>query len=74
MGGLSFFILYTYRYETAQSNAALLLEDGTCGNLAEDDCLQLAIRYYRHASKQGNPESSLKVGDAYYYGKVREVK
>jgi SEL1 protein len=56
-------------YEVAQSNAALLLEEGTCGLLSSSlACQALAVRYYRHASKQGNAEASLKVGDAYYYG------
>eukprot|EP00624_Nannochloropsis_granulata_P005394 evm.model.NODE_38125_length_9451_cov_24.548725.3 len=56
-------------YEVAQSNAALLLEEGTCGLLSSPlACQALAVRYYRHASRQGNAEASLKVGDAYYYG------
>jgi len=56
-------------YEVAQSNAALLLEEGTCGLLSSSlACQALAIRYYRHASRQGNADASLKVGDAYYYG------
>ena len=48
----------------------MILEDGTCATLNAIDCQLLAIRYYRLASKQGNPEASLKVGDAYYYGKA----
>ncbi|EWM24304.1 protein sel-1 [Nannochloropsis gaditana] len=55
-------------YEVAQSNAALLLEEGTCGMLSPTACQALAVRYYRHASRQGNAEASLKVGDAHYYG------
>jgi TPR repeat protein len=59
-----------HRYEVAQSNAAMLLEQGVCGVLSPLQCERLALRYYKHASKQGNAEASLKVGDAYYYGKV----
>jgi SEL1 protein len=58
-------------YEVAQANAAVLLEDQqTCGQLAPVACQRLAVRYHRHASKQGNAEASLKVGDAYYYGRA----
>ncbi len=58
-------------YEVAQANAAVLLEDEqTCGQLGPVACQRLAVRYHRHASKQGNAEASLKVGDAYYYGRA----
>lgn len=58
-------------YEVAQANAAVLLEDeGVCGLLPPLQCQRLAVRYHRHASKQGNAEASLRVGDAYYYGRA----
>lgn len=58
-------------YEVAQANAAVLLEEeGACGLLSPLACQRLAVRYHRHASKQGNAEASLRVGDAYYYGRA----
>ena len=69
LGALLLYIhLAEIGYEVAQSNAAVLLEEGTCGALEPLACQALSVRYYRHASKQGNAEASLKVGDAYYYG------
>ena len=67
---LNYIYLAEIGYEVAQSNAAFLLEEGLCGELNPTDCQRLAVRYYRLASKQNNAEASLKVGDAYYYGKA----
>jgi TPR repeat protein len=55
----------------AQWNAGLLLESHVCLHLTPLACQRLSFRYFTHASKQGNADASLKVGDAWYYGKVR---
>jgi len=65
-------------YEAAQSNAAWLEERARCGgdgggsggdtDNASSPCMRRALRFYMHASKQGNAEASLRVGDYYYYG------
>ena len=57
--------------EIAQVNAAFLLEQGTCLGLDSTDCHRAAVRYWKAAAAVGNAEACLRVGDFYYYGKLR---
>jgi len=57
--------------ERAQVNAAFLLEQGTCLGLSSTDCHKASVRYWKAAAAIGNAEASLRVGDFYYYGKLR---
>ncbi|CAB9508547.1 sel-1 homolog 1 [Seminavis robusta] len=57
--------------EIAQVNAAFLLEQGTCLGLSSTDCHKASVRYWKAAAAAGNPEACLRVGDFYYYGKLR---
>lgn len=67
-------------YEAAQSNAAWILErynsDGAClgqnGICTDLERHRRAHTLWRFASMQGNEHAALLLGDAYYYGKVRE--
>ena len=57
--------------ERAQVNAAFLLEQGTCLGLSHTDCHKASVRYWKAAAAVGNAEACLRVGDFYYYGKLR---
>ena len=57
--------------EVAQVNAAFLLEQGTCLGLSSTDCHKASVRYWKAAAAAGNAEACLRVGDFYYYGKLR---
>jgi TPR repeat protein len=57
--------------EIAQVNAAFLLEQGTCLGLDSTDCHRAAVRFWKAAAAVGNAEACLRVGDFYYYGKLR---
>ena len=56
----------------AQVNAAFLLEEGHCLGLSHLQCMKASVRLWRAAARMGNEEASLKVGDFYFYGKLRE--
>ena len=61
--------------ETAQLNAAFLMEKGTCPGLSNPvDCAKAAVRLYKAAAERGQGEACLRVGDFYYYGKLREQR
>eukprot|EP00977_Amphora_coffeiformis_P028998 scaffold38210_cov191-Amphora_coffeaeformis.AAC.11 len=58
--------------ETAQINAAFLLERGECPGLANSvDCAKAAVRLWKAAAERGQREASLRVGDFYYYGRLQ---
>ena len=58
--------------ETAQINAAFLLERGECPGLSNSvDCAKAAVRLWKAAAERGQPEASLRVGDFYYYGRLQ---
>ena len=57
--------------ELAQSNAAFLLEQGTCLGMDSLSCASASLRMWKASARQGNAEASLKVGDFHYYGKHR---
>lgn len=57
--------------DVAQVNAAFLLEQGTCLGLSPTDCHKASARYWKAAAAVGNAEACLRVGDFYYYGKLR---
>lgn len=57
--------------ESAQVNAAFLLEQGECLGMDPIACMQGSARLLKAASKRGDTEASLRVGDMYYYGKLR---
>ena len=54
-----------------QVNAAFLLERGTCLGLSPSDCAKASVRLWKAASARGNTEACLRVGDFYYYGRLR---
>ena len=57
--------------ETGQVNAAFLLEQGHCLGMARDSCTRASVRLWRAAARQGNLEACLRVGDYYYYGRMK---
>ncbi|KAL3913630.1 MAG: hypothetical protein SGILL_006412 [Bacillariaceae sp.] len=56
---------------TAQVNAAFLLEQGVCLGLSPSDCAKASVRLWKAAAERGNAEACLRVGDFYYYGRLR---
>lgn len=56
----------------AQVNAAYLLEEGHCLGMNHLQCMKASVRLWRAAAKMGHEEACLKVGDFYFYGKLRE--
>lgn len=54
-----------------QLNAAFLLERGICLGLNPSDCAKAAVRLWKVAADQGSAEACLRVGDFYYYGRLR---
>jgi TPR repeat protein len=57
-----------------QLNAAFLLERGTCLGLSPTDCATASVRLWKAASARGNAEACLRVGDFYYYGRLRSTE
>jgi SEL1 protein len=60
--------------ETGQVNAAFLLEQGHCFGLTRDSCTRASVRLWRAAARQGNLEACLRVGDYYYYGRMKNSR
>lgn len=58
--------------EIGQVNAAFLLEQGYCLGMTTKACTHASIRFWRAAARQGNLEACLRVGDFYYYGRMKE--
>lgn len=56
----------------AQVNAAFLLEQGHCLGMNRSECLKASVRMWRAAAQQGDEEASLRVGDFYFYGRLRD--
>ena len=56
--------------ELAQSNAAWLMERGHCLGLDEFACANASVRMWKAASRQGNSEANIRVGDFHYYGRL----
>jgi len=56
----------------AQVNAAFLLEQGFCLGMNRLNCMKASVRMWRAAARQGDEEACLRVGDFYYYGRLRE--
>ena len=54
-----------------QVNAAFLLERGTCLGLSPEDCAKASVRLWKAAASLGSAEACLRVGDFYYYGRLR---
>lgn len=59
--------------ETGQVNAAFLLERGHCLGMTRDSCTRASVRLWRAAARQGNLEACLRVGDYYYYGRMKKA-
>ena len=57
-----------------QANAAFLLERNVCLHLSPQDCAKASVRLWKAAANQGIAEASLRVGDFYYYGRLRSDK
>lgn len=57
-----------------QMNAAFLLERGTCLGLSQTDCAKASLRMWKAAAARGSAEACLRVGDFYYYGRLRGEK
>ncbi len=58
-------------HENSQVNAAFLLQQGKCLSLNPQQCASASLRLWK-AAVQTNPEAALRVGDMYYYGKLRD--
>lgn len=58
--------------DLAQLNAAFLLEQGECLGLDRLSCAKAALRLWKAAADAGHVEASLRVGDFYYYGRLRD--
>jgi TPR repeat protein len=58
----------------AQANAAFLLERGVCLDLKPKDCAKASVRLWKAAAARGHAEASLRVGDFYYYGRMRSSR
>ena len=58
--------------EVGQVNAAFLLEQGYCFGMTRSDCTRASVRLWRAAARQGNLEACLRVGDFYYYGRMKK--
>ncbi|KAL7462458.1 hypothetical protein ACHAXS_002842 [Conticribra weissflogii] len=58
--------------EVGQINAAFLLERGHCLGMTVEECTRASIRLWRAAARQGNVEACLRVGDFYYYGRMKK--
>lgn len=56
----------------AQVNAAFLFEQGFCLGMSRLNCMKASVRMWRAAARQGDEEACLRVGDFYYYGRLRE--
>ncbi len=56
----------------AQVNAAFLLEQGVCLGMNRLNCMRASVRMWRAAARSGDEEACLRVGDFYYYGRLRE--
>ncbi|CAJ1961517.1 unnamed protein product [Cylindrotheca closterium] len=54
-----------------QVNAAFLLEQGVCLGLGMADCAKASVRLWKAAADRGNAEACLRLGDFYYYGRLR---
>eukprot|EP00980_Cylindrotheca_fusiformis_P030149 scaffold24461_cov108-Cylindrotheca_fusiformis.AAC.1 len=54
-----------------QVNAAFLLEQGVCLGLGPSECAKASVRLWKAAADRGNAEACLRVGDFYYYGRLR---
>lgn len=57
-----------------QVNAAFLMERGICLGLDAASCAKASVRLWKVAAARGNPEACLRVGDFYYYGRLRGNK
>jgi len=57
--------------EIGQVNAAFLLEQGYCLGMTTSACTHASVRLWRAAARQGNLEACLRVGDFYYYGRMK---
>ncbi|KAG7369158.1 Sel1 repeat-containing protein [Nitzschia inconspicua] len=57
-----------------QVNAAFLMERGVCLGLNPADCAKASVRLWKAAAARGNAEACLRVGDFYYYGRLRGKK
>lgn len=55
-------------YEVAQSNAALLLEEGVLSVVPESEFHSRALLLWKRSANQGSTSSRVKLGDYYYYG------
>jgi len=58
-------------HEISQVNAAFLLEQRVCLLLNPQECAAASLRLWK-AAVQSNPEAALRVGDMYYYGRLRD--
>ncbi|GKY96620.1 hypothetical protein MPSEU_000621600 [Mayamaea pseudoterrestris] len=57
--------------DLAQLNAAFILEQGECLGMNRVDCAKASVRLWKAAATRGHAEASLRVGDFYYYGRLR---
>lgn len=58
--------------DLAQQNAAFLLEQGECLGMTRIDCAKASVRLWKAAAARGDVEANLRVGDFFYYGRLRE--
>jgi len=58
--------------QTAQLNAAWLMERGVCLRMGHKECLKNSLKLWTTAARRGVTEAYLRVGDFYYYETLEE--
>uniref|UniRef100_A0A5K3F4I8 Ovule protein n=2 Tax=Mesocestoides corti TaxID=53468 RepID=A0A5K3F4I8_MESCO len=70
---LQYLALAELGYEVAQSNVALMLEDGDVDFIPKTERYERALVYWKRSAGQGSSSSRVKLGDYYFYGLGTEV-
>jgi len=70
---MQYLVLAELGYEVAQSNVALMLEDGDVSFISENERLSRALFYWKRSAGQGSALARVKLGDYHYYGWGTEV-
>nr|VZI23676.1 unnamed protein product [Spirometra erinaceieuropaei] len=70
---LQYLALAELGYEVAQSNTALMLEDGDVTIVPASERYSRALVYWKRSANQGSTLARVKLGDYYYYGLGTEV-
>ncbi|XP_075451047.1 protein sel-1 homolog 2 [Ascaphus truei] len=65
---IQYLLLAEIGYESAQSNAAYILESQRVNIFSKDHIYPLALLLWKRAAAQGNALARIKIGDYYFYG------